>query len=830
MSSSAAAPRRFASPRLAGHLVVLLAGASVALVATACSRASFGVETGDAAAARAPSPSQPGEGTVRRVSDRKDVPLTGFRVDAKAGDWLLESGGQVAVVDAHGGRVVDLGSAGHDDALVAIEPTVYLGLDDLRADVVSVEPAPDAPLVVRIERRVHDVPLRLWTFVSFASGALRIESVAISEGDPAAPVTLGEKVGWGNVPTWVQGTGFVERGGTFGGDFMAREGLGQAYALGVQGARVIGRFNAPQAGFHERAHTGEDAVTVVAGGASPRRVVWLAHAEGAIGDAAIALLRAEGLAMPTVTLPAVAAERAEAEVASCPDPASLSPRPGATTRPSGAPFARFALAAQPRQASLPAGCFVMRVTAPGYAPTPWMPLGGAGAPADQQPHAGRLRWHVAERGGGTVPARIVVHGIAPTPDPDWGDDPFGGAALEAIATLGDGEIPIPPGRYRATVSRGFEYTAQEQTLAVADGATATIDATIERVVDTRGWISADLHVHAVPSPDAPTLLDDRVRSLAASGVEVAAATDHNAVTDYGPTIRALGAQRWLASIVGDEVTTRGVELGHFNVFPLAEGDSPVPFANTTPHDIFAAARAAAPQDRDKVVQVNHPRMGSIGYFELLRFDPGDFDAWRRRSPLFDASFDALEVFNGDDYSDIGRVEACLRDWYALLDAGLRVTATGNSDSHKLTYHEPGVPRNYVRVGNDAPDAFDERAFIDAVRHGRVVVSSGPFVRLSAAGAEVGDDVAPGDDIPVHVHVEAPPWVDVATVEIVRRGEIVATWHPKPGASVVRLDETAHLALRPGDWIIAIARGDKPMTFLHRPGALPFAFTNPIRAR
>ena len=42
-------------------------------------------------------------------------------------------------------------------------------------------------------------------------------------------------------------------------------------------------------------------------------------------------------------------------------------------------------------------------------------------------------------------------------------------------------------------------------------------ATLDRVVDTRGWISADLHVHAVPSPDAPTLLDDRVRSLAAVG-------------------------------------------------------------------------------------------------------------------------------------------------------------------------------------------------------------------------------------------------------------------------------------------------------------------------
>jgi len=794
-------------------LVVVIAG---------CSRPDPGAEGSDAGFS-APAPSQLGEGSVRRVSGRQDVPLTGFRVDGREGDWLLENDGQVAVVDTRGGRIVDFGSSGHDDALVAIEPTAYLGLDDLRSEVASVGPAPGAPLVVRIERRVHDLPLRLWTFVSFSGPALRIESIATSDGGAAAPVTIGEKVGWGNVPTWVQGTGFVERGGTFAGEFIAREGLGEAYALGAQGGRVIGRFNAPQAGFHERAHTGEDAVAVTAGGASPRRVVWLAHAEGAIGDAAVELLRAEGANLAAVTLPGVPAERAVAEVDSCPAPDS----------PAGAPFARFALGAHERQTSLPTGCYRTRVAAPGYTPSPWVSASDAAAVADLRPHAGRLRWHVTERGGATIPARLVVRGIAPTPDPDWGDDPYGGAALEAIATLGDGDIPIPAGRYQVTVSRGFEYTTQESTIRVDEGGAASVDATLERVVDTRGWISADLHVHAVPSPDAPTLLDDRVRSLAASGVEVAAATDHNAVTDYAPTIRALGAQRWLASIVGDEVTTRGVELGHFNVFPLIAGDPPVPYENTTPHDIFAAARAAAPHDRDRVVQVNHPRMGSIGYFELLRFDTNDFDAWRKRSPLFDASFDALEVFNGDDYADIGRVEACLRDWYALLNAGLRVTATGNSDSHKMTYHEPGVPRNFVRVADDAPEAFDERAFVDAVRHGKVVVSSGPFVRLDAAGEEVGGEIAPADDVAVHVHVEAPPWVDVATVEIVRRGEVVATWHPHPaaggvGASVVRLDDTAHMPLRSGDWILAVARGNKPMTFLHRPGALPFGFTNPIR--
>ncbi len=774
------------------------------------------------------------EGTVRRITARGDVPLTGWRVDAHPGDWMLENAGHVAVIDARGGRVVDFGAAGHDDALVALEPAVYVGLDDVRADVVSVVPSPDAPNALRIERRVRDAPVHLWTFVSFAGAALRIESVAMPEGEGTQAVTVGEKVSWGNVPTWVEGTGFVTEGGTYSGDFLAREGLGQAYALGLEGGRLTARFNAPQAGFFERAHTGDE-TTLVAGAAtadpghpSARRVVWLAHAEGATGDAAAALLAAQGAPSQAVTLPgtvpALAAGRATAEVASCP----------ASPRDDGAPFARFRLGGEPREVRLPAGCWRVRVTAPGCAPGAWARAGDAIDPKAAAPQCGRLRWHVTGpevgRPDATLPARIVVRGVPPTPDPDWGDDPFDGAALNTIATLGDGEIPVPPGRYRAVVSRGFEYTLAERPFEIADGGSATIEARLDRVVDTQGWISADLHVHAVPSPDAPTLLDDRVRSLAASGVEVAAATDHNAVTDYGPTIRALGAGEWLASIVGDEVTTRGVELGHFNVFPLAAGEAAIPFEGTTPHAIFAAARAAAPHDRDKIVQVNHPRMGSIGYFELIRLDPTDFAGWRRNAPLFDPTFDALEVFNGDDYSDVSRVEACMRDWYALLNAGLHVTATGNSDSHKMTWHEPGVPRNFVRVAGDTPATFDERAFIDAVRRGRVEVTSGPFVHLTAGGAEVGDAIDPNDAVQVRVRVEAPPWVDVDDVQLVKRGEVVAEWHPGAAVGPVRLDETARVPLKSGDWVLAVARGSKPMTFLYRPGALPYSFTNPVYVR
>jgi hypothetical protein len=423
-----------------------------------------------------------------------------------------------------------------------------------------------------------------------------------------------------------------------------------------------------------------------------------------------------------------------------------------------------------------------------------------------------------------VPARIVVRGVG-NADPDWGRDPVEGAAINVIHTDRDGERPIPPGRYRFTVTRGIEYTEEQRDIVVEEGHTALLRVELARVVDTAGWISADLHVHAVPSPDAPTPLPDRVSALAAAGVEVAVATDHNAVTDYSPAIRERGLGEWLASIVGDEVTTRGALMGHFNVFPLAAGSEPIAFDHVTPPALVASARAAAPAT-PRIVQVNHPRMGSIGYLELLRFDPRDVAGWRARSPLGELGFDAIEVFNGDHYTDIDEVERVMSDWYALLDAGVRMTATGNSDSHRVTYHEAGVPRNFVQVSDDAPSRLDPVRFIEAIRAGRVVVSSGPFLRLEVGGRGIGEE-APAGDEEVHVVVDAPPWVEVSRVDVVVRGKTVQSWAAPFHAAPRRLDATFRASFKPGDWIIAVARGQKPMDYLPRAGARPLGFTNPV---
>ncbi|HEY4121461.1 MAG TPA: CehA/McbA family metallohydrolase, partial [Byssovorax sp.] len=274
--------------------------------------------------------------------------------------------------------------------------------------------------------------------------------------------------------------------------------------------------------------------------------------------------------------------------------------------------------------------------------------------------------------------------------------------------------------------------------------------------------------------------------------------------------------------------TREPWFGHFNAYPLREGVKPPTFEHAIPSAMFAAARLAGAPGLVPIVQLNHPRMGGIGYFELLRFDGEDVARWRERSNLASLDFDAIELFNGDHYAQIGKVEDAMKDWTALLKAGFRPTATGNSDSHKLVFAEAGVPRNLVKVAVDDPEKFDAKDFVASMRAGHVVVVSGPFIRLKAGDKDIGDDVPEGD-VELDVEVDAAPWVDVSRVDLVVRGEVAKTWTAFD-KGVVRLREKTTLHLNRGDFVIAIARGSKAMTYLHRGGARPFSFTNPIFAR
>jgi hypothetical protein len=80
-----------------------------------------------------------------------------------------------------------------------------------------------------------------------------------------------------------------------------------------------------------------------------------------------------------------------------------------------------------------------------------------------------------------------------------------------------------------------------------------------------------------------------------------------------------------------------------------------------------------------------------------------------------------------------------------------------------------------------------------------------------------------------VRVEAPAWVDVSRVTLLRRGVVLHAWEGPfaPPGREPRFEQKVTEELHKGDWVIAVVRGKKEMSFLHRRGGLPFAFTNPI---
>ncbi|MEZ4312383.1 MAG: CehA/McbA family metallohydrolase [Polyangiaceae bacterium] len=767
------------------------------------------------------------EGVARVVADRADIALTGPRVDGKPGDVVLDNGTSVVVVTSEG-RIADFGLKGARDELVWLNPTLSIGLGSLDAPVARLAPGAGGKAIV-LERAVAGKPLWLVTWLWLTGSTLHAETTAKSTGDdPALAVTLGERVSWGNFPTWMDGHGLVKDSGKLTGGFLGRDALGVAYALCSQNGPLFARFDDQEySGFFEPARTGESVVLVPARGQSTSRSIAVTVSGTSLAAAVSALPCGPEGPRTSLALAAVPVPRARVEIARCDDSGKKAGKPYVLHR--GAPGAGDAAGTVTfTSVELPQGCFRARLTAPGHTPGPWVEpekLTGTVAPS-VLPVAGTLAFSVTEKGSPS-PARLVVRGEN-VPDPDWGDDADStGAASNVLATeKGTGEAPLPPGKYRVMVNHGFEHTAHEQAIEIKAGKTTTLKASLDHVVDTKGWISADLHLHAVPSPDAPSLLTDRIRSLLAAGVEVAVATDHNAVTDYTPAIAELGVTGKIASLVGDEITTRDTPFGHFNAFPLDPKTPPFKYKGTTPAEIFSAVRSAKPFDKDTIVQVNHPRMGNIGYFEILRFDADDIPAWLRRSPLADMGFDALEVFNGDHYNRISKVEEVMADWFALLNAGYRTTATGNSDSHRVSFHDAGVPHNLVRLADDDPAKLDPRAFIDAVRAGRVVVTSGPFVTMKIGEAGIGDSIAPGK-VEIAITADGPPWVDIDEVTLVKRGQVLKTWRLDKKAGKRPLSFKHEVTLAKDDWVIAIARGKKPMTYLYRAGATPFAFTNPI---
>lgn len=399
-----------------------------------------------------------------------------------------------------------------------------------------------------------------------------------------------------------------------------------------------------------------------------------------------------------------------------------------------------------------------------------------------------------------IPAKISVFTVNDEDvlNPNLGDSFIGGhPAAVVFAAYGQGTITLPPGEYYAIASRGPEYEIDiSETFIIDDKNHIDLEFFLARTVDTSGWISADFHVHSVPSFDSGATFPLRVSTMVSEGVEYFTGTDHDYISDFDPTIEKMGLTEWVNSAPGLEITT--IEVGHYLGFPvkidrLADAGGSVDWTGLRPQEMIDDLRAlVGPTETEPVIFIGHPRDGILGYFDQFNLDPyNDNDgAYSLASSItstllsqanpvlahenFSTDVDGLELLNGkrlelirtptqpelDAYANGEELspyamnsrtmeeqqdlidgtfrlgyghEGQVDDWFTLLNLGYRYTAMGNSDTHKTTDIESGCPRNYVYIGDDEPLYADDVAIAEAVKEHRVVASYGPFVEFYAYG-------------------------------------------------------------------------------------------------
>ncbi len=333
---------------------------------------------------------------------------------------------------------------------------------------------------------------------------------------------------------------------------------------------------------------------------------------------------------------------------------------------------------------------------------------------------------------------------------------------------GEATFGVPPGRYTIYAGRGFEYSLDQVDVEVAEGDRVSRKLEIAREVPTAGYVACDTHVHSLThSGHGDATVQERMITLAAEGIELPVATDHNVQIDHEPFAREMKVRQYFTPVIGNEVTTK---IGHFNIFPVRNG-APPPNHKLTSwaeilDDIFRTPDV-------KIAILNHGRDLHSGVRPL---GPKLFnDAAGENTESWAVRFNAMEVVNSAAVqSDPLRL---FHDWMALLNRGRTVTPVGSSDSHDVARHFVGQGRTYIRCRDDDPGAIDVDEAVNGFIQGRVLVSYGLICEIVVEGKYRSGELArvSGEEIEVTLRVLGPHWVNAESITLYANGQPLESW-------------------------------------------------------
>ncbi|PIR24826.1 MAG: hypothetical protein COX62_03355 [Deltaproteobacteria bacterium CG_4_10_14_0_2_um_filter_43_8] len=438
---------------------------------------------------------------------------------------------------------------------------------------------------------------------------------------------------------------------------------------------------------------------------------------------------------------------------------------------------------------------------------------------------------------GEDPSPNVSNGKGVFYDNDLLSRPFGIVDIKYITAKGtialsnENSFQLEPGTYRFIFSHGPEYDIHDEQITLAAGETHEFsDIVLKRLIATPNYISSDFHVHGIHSPDSAFTEERRVLSAAAEGLDILQSSDHDYLTDYNRAYRALIASGEVAAnsmqtAVGDEITPN--QYGHLHAFPLEHhaedvaggaldwSYSPRDEISTSPDyamTVDEIIEAVRKDPGEEVLQINHIMDSPSGllvaagwvtspfYRESFSVDPLTTYAnpVERRLPavgvasaypfpfsgngLISNKFNAIELEVGGNINNLQSFyRSALPSWFNLLNVGMLLTATADSDSHSEK-NPLGLPRNYILSSVDPKDDGKQYENIDLeeyafnINEGRVIVSAGPYISMKVMSEDGNEyhvgDTAKGKQVEIEIEVQSPSWAWFDTVEIYANTEPV----------------------------------------------------------
>jgi hypothetical protein len=364
-----------------------------------------------------------------------------------------------------------------------------------------------------------------------------------------------------------------------------------------------------------------------------------------------------------------------------------------------------------------------------------------------------------------------------------------GKLTTVLAPGGEAELSLPPGRYRVSAGRGLFYDFSPQEVDLRPGEVRKLTLQLRRGVplsETQAGRCTLLH----PLPEREAQALGRADGL-----------DLVLVAGAQPT-PAGRRQQELPQVPSALIATH---RGRFILYPLRVGAllPEVRQAPTSSAVVASLHRVPGEGSSPPLVQGAFPAVAEADQ----------------------AGADARELWSGPDPGKAqAEFPAALAGWLAALSRGARDAAVAGLDP-RADPLQAGLPRTCAGQVQTAQPLGPGEALRLALSRGDAQVTNGPWLRLSANGAGIGELAgAPQGKVQVSLSAWAAAHVDLREIEVWAGTRLAAKIPVPPATTPLRYRGTLPLEIDRDTAIVAVARGARPS----EPGLpLPLAFTNPV---